>query len=111
MGLGWRVLRRRVERVSGIGSMTAYLIGLIDLKLEQGQRCYAHTKQPSPGLISSFFRVVPKAKGLDVVDDLRALVVTGKCATLKLIAGRFAGRNVPRGVDNFLAHRGSRTRR
>ena len=44
----------------------------------------------------------------DIEDDLRTLVATGKCATLNGNSGRFAGRSVPCGVDNFLADRGSR---
>lgn len=42
---------------------------------------------------------------LNGADELNTLVVTGKCAKLKAIHWRFAGRSVPRGVDNFLAHR------
>ena len=41
------------------------------------------------------------------VDDLSILVVTGECARLKANPGRFAGRRVLRGLDDFLPHRSS----
>jgi hypothetical protein len=41
----------------------------------------------------------------DFLGELSTLVVTSKCATLKGESERFAGRSVPRGADNFLAHR------
>ncbi len=43
----------------------------------------------------------------DFLGELSTLVVTSKCATLKGDSGRFAGRSVPRGVDNIFAHRRS----
>src|SRR6266699_401944 len=41
----------------------------------------------------------------DVLNELNSLVAISKCATLKGDSGRFAGGSVPRGVNNFLAHR------
>ncbi len=41
----------------------------------------------------------------DVLNEPNSLVAISKCATLKGDSGRFAGGSVPRGVDNFLAHR------
>jgi hypothetical protein len=43
----------------------------------------------------------------DSLGELSILVVTGKRATLKDTSERFTGRRVPRGVDDFLAHRRS----
>jgi len=43
----------------------------------------------------------------EVLNEPDTLVAISKCATLKGDSGRFAGRSVPRGVDDFLAHRRS----
>jgi len=40
----------------------------------------------------------------DELDEPGTLVSICKYATLKSDSGRFAGRSVPRGVDNILAH-------